>query len=314
MGKHIKKWDRCFNKLKKEKGDSGAAAICSSSIKNAGLKAKEQKRDKKDYYANKKKQTNESYKDVIKNYSKETTRINNRGKNKKKYKVSLGQSVVNTYPKNTYYRCVGIYPKVILLNTHNNMYQILSDNEADKLSPNNSINVFTKERFDFIDSSIHFKYNEISEEQLELIEKIIEEYDIMGKEHPNMMLLTQKTTQLLLDFLRKNTDNRTNEDAFSSNATYPGPNLTNSISSHMVGSGSDGILSVTRTEIEGGQDQPTASEYPRKYKPTVSKIVSRESKRRLSALKKMHKLNKISTNGLKKPKQEKIKKFNDFNN
>ena len=45
MGKHIKKWDSCFNKLKKDKGEQGAAAICSSSIKNAGLKAKNQKRD-----------------------------------------------------------------------------------------------------------------------------------------------------------------------------------------------------------------------------------------------------------------------------
>jgi len=60
MGKHVKKWDRCFDKLKKEKGESGAAAICSSSIKNAGLKAKDQKRDKKDYYANKKRAKNEN--------------------------------------------------------------------------------------------------------------------------------------------------------------------------------------------------------------------------------------------------------------
>jgi len=70
MGKHVKKWDRCFDKLKKEKGESGAAAICSSSIDNAGLKAKEQKRDKKDYYANKKKadkvNDNNNY-DVIEN-------------------------------------------------------------------------------------------------------------------------------------------------------------------------------------------------------------------------------------------------------
>ena len=54
--KHTKKWDSCFDKVKKDKGESAAAAICSSSIKNAGLKSQHQKRDKKDYYSNIKKE------------------------------------------------------------------------------------------------------------------------------------------------------------------------------------------------------------------------------------------------------------------
>jgi len=69
MGKHIKKWERCFDKLKKEKGESGAAAICSSSIKNAGIKAQFQKRDKEDYYSNKKKKLNDSFITDFKNFN-----------------------------------------------------------------------------------------------------------------------------------------------------------------------------------------------------------------------------------------------------
>ena len=105
-----------------------------------------------------------------------------------------------------------------------------------------------------------------------------------------------------------------NEDAFSNNATYPGPNLTNKISGNMVGSGSDGRLGVKRTEIEGGQDGVTSGgEFPLKWGGITSqKMKSRESKQRQSALKKISKLNKMSANGISKRKSEKMKSFDEF--
>ena len=171
MGKHIKKWDNCFDKLKKEKGESGAASICSSSIDNAGLKAKYQKRDKKDYYSNIK-------------------------KDKKK---------------------------------NENM-------------------------------------------------KTFEEFSI-------------------------------NEDAFSNNATYPGPNITNQVSGQIVGSGSDGKLGVKQTEIEGGDDGVTGGgEFPLKYGGIKDqKVKTMQSRQRKSAIKKIAKLNKLSASGVSK-----MKSFADF--
>ena len=53
---HTAKWDRCVKKLEDMgKSKSSAAAICSSSIDDAGVKKGHQKKDKKDYYANRKK-------------------------------------------------------------------------------------------------------------------------------------------------------------------------------------------------------------------------------------------------------------------
>ena len=163
--KHVKKWDSCFNKLKKEKGESSAAAICSSSIKNAGLKAEFQKRDKKDYYSNIKKEDSKKNENIL--------------------------------------------------------------------------------------SFSNFSINE--------------------------------------------------SDVPSGGGAYPGPNLVNSISGQMVGSGSDGKLGPKQTEIEGGQDQPTSTgEFPMKYKTqTVKKINSKESRARKSGLKKMQKINMMSFSDFK---------------
>jgi len=53
---HNAKWDRCVKKVEDMgKSKSSAAAICSSSIEDAGVKTSHQKKDKKDYYANRKK-------------------------------------------------------------------------------------------------------------------------------------------------------------------------------------------------------------------------------------------------------------------
>ena len=52
--KHTKKWDRCVKKVK-AKGNTNPYAICSASIEDGGVKKEHQKRDKKDYYSNKKK-------------------------------------------------------------------------------------------------------------------------------------------------------------------------------------------------------------------------------------------------------------------
>jgi hypothetical protein len=53
--KHTEKWDRCVKKVKDKSPDANAYAICSSSIEDAGLKKKHQKRDKMGYYSNRKK-------------------------------------------------------------------------------------------------------------------------------------------------------------------------------------------------------------------------------------------------------------------
>lgn len=84
-------------------------------------------------------------------------------------------------------------------------------------------------------------------------------------------------------------------DSFSSGGAYPGPSIVGGITGHMVGSGSDGILSVNRTEIEGGYDDVTSTgEFPLKYKNTVKQIKSKDSKKRISALKKINKINIMS--------------------
>jgi hypothetical protein len=95
----------------------------------------------------------------------------------------------------------------------------------------------------------------------------------------------------------------------SGEGTYSGPSLTNKISGQMVGSGSDGRLGVNRTEIEGGQDEPTTGgEFPLKWNngtnKTVKKVKSAESKKRISALKKMQKVNMLSFDDFKKKDKE----------
>ena len=58
---HAKKWDRCTEKVKKQDRDmESAATICSSSIKNDGVKSTYQRKRGKQYYTNRKKsETNE---------------------------------------------------------------------------------------------------------------------------------------------------------------------------------------------------------------------------------------------------------------
>ena len=55
---HTKKWDDCVKKVKEKSPNVNPYAICSSSIKNAGLKKKHQKRKSKGYYSNRKKNEN----------------------------------------------------------------------------------------------------------------------------------------------------------------------------------------------------------------------------------------------------------------
>ena len=52
--KHTAKWDRCIKKVKEKSPHINPYAICSSSIEDAGLKKKHQKRSKEGYYANRK--------------------------------------------------------------------------------------------------------------------------------------------------------------------------------------------------------------------------------------------------------------------
>lgn len=50
--KHTAKWDRCVKKVKEKNPNVNPYAICSSSIQDAGLKKRHQKRPKSKYYAN----------------------------------------------------------------------------------------------------------------------------------------------------------------------------------------------------------------------------------------------------------------------
>lgn len=52
---HTAKWDRCVKKVKEKSPDTNLYAICPSTIKDAGVKKKHQRKFKKNYYANKKK-------------------------------------------------------------------------------------------------------------------------------------------------------------------------------------------------------------------------------------------------------------------
>lgn len=49
---HTEKWDKC---VKKKNPNVNPYAICSASIKNAGVKKSHQRKKKKDYYYSKKK-------------------------------------------------------------------------------------------------------------------------------------------------------------------------------------------------------------------------------------------------------------------
>lgn len=56
MAIHTKKWDRCVKSVEKQgKDKSSAAAICSSSIEDAGVKKSHQRKSGKGYYSNRKK-------------------------------------------------------------------------------------------------------------------------------------------------------------------------------------------------------------------------------------------------------------------
>lgn len=56
---HTDKWDSCVKKVEDTgKSKSSAAAICSSTIEDGGVKKSHQRRSKKGYYANRKKNEN----------------------------------------------------------------------------------------------------------------------------------------------------------------------------------------------------------------------------------------------------------------
>ena len=266
MGKHIKKWDRCFNKLKKEKGESGAAAICSSSIDNAGLKAKNQKRDKKDYYSNKKKAKNESYREPKARYT--STDEDN-------YDVDM----VKQYKNSDEFWDVAI-ENTIRKEFKGMIYPMCK-----------TCGVPTKVKF-------------------------TDERQMIGNDHQQIVICKKCgkpfvfETRYQVGYNNMERSGVLAEDAFSANATYPGPPLVNKLAGKMVGSGSDGILSSPRnTEIENGDDSVTSTgEFPLKYGDIKKqKVKSMQSRQRKSALKKIAKLNKMSTSGIKK-----MKSFADF--
>lgn len=62
---HTAKWDRCIKKVKAKGEGDKAYAFCSSSIKDGGVKPEHQKRDKKDYYANRKKKASKEKKNEM---------------------------------------------------------------------------------------------------------------------------------------------------------------------------------------------------------------------------------------------------------
>ena len=149
------------------------------------------------------------------------------------------------------------------------------------------------------------------------LQKAIEDYYHNAESLDIIVNLTGLDEDIVLDVLensyhRNALDNllsysRTNEseDSFQGGGAYSGPNITGGLSGHMVGSGSDGRLSTNQTEIEGGDDSVTATgAYPMKYKRTVQHIKSRESKKRLSALKKMQKVNMMSFSDFNKNQDE----------
>jgi len=130
-------------------------------------------------------------------------------------------------------------------------------------------------------------------------------------EFNNMKTKYKFTEKVITKFNNYHTDLLKESDTSSGGGAYPGPGITNTISGNMVGSGSDGRLGIKQTEIEGGQDQPTSSgEFPLKYKKTVKKIASKESKNRIAALKKMQKINMMSFDDFNKDKANESNSMN----
>ena len=312
MGKHVKKWDRCFDKLKDEKGESGAAAICSSSIDNAGLKAENQKRDKKDYYSNKKKS-----KKKLNEKKFSTEKREKLAKNKKALpdgsfpieNVSDLKNAIKTYglAKDKNKAKNWIKKRAKELNAEKELPKTwVNENEIQKFRNFINEEIEIRKIEDYNDEE-HYNFSVIYDNYVDniytTIDNLKKEYDgsdviiILTKDNNNHGPVIYRDGKWF---------NILNEDA---NATYPGPNLTNPISGQLVGSGSDGKLGTKQTEIEGGDDSVTSGgEYPLKYKSTVKGVSTRDTRQRKSAIKKLQKLQKMSANNVK------MKSFSEFNN
>ncbi|MCK9416576.1 hypothetical protein M0Q97_07975 [Candidatus Dojkabacteria bacterium] len=73
--RHTKKWDRCIKAVKEKDPNINPYAICSSSIKDAGIKKQYQKKSGNEYYANRKKSESmiTTFSDYIKEHYEEDT-------------------------------------------------------------------------------------------------------------------------------------------------------------------------------------------------------------------------------------------------
>jgi len=99
------------------------------------------------------------------------------------------------------------------------------------------------------------------------------------------------------------TDKLTETDTFSGGGAYPGPNLINNEPSVGTGGSIGGENGPIGAEWKG--TGPSSTPYPSKYKQKIKRAVSKESRRRKSALKKIMNLDKTKA-------KIKMKSFNDF--
>lgn len=93
-------------------------------------------------------------------------------------------------------------------------------------------------------------------------------------------------------------------DNFNGGGDYPGPNLINNAPSVGTGGSISGENTTIGAEWKG--TGPSATPYPNKYRQKIKNTISKESRRRKSAIKKLMKLDKT-----KAPKV-KMKSFDDF--
>lgn len=92
-------------------------------------------------------------------------------------------------------------------------------------------------------------------------------------------------------------------DNFNGGGDYPGPNLINNAPSVGTGGSISGDNEPVGAEWKG--TGPSSTTFPDKYIQKIKNPISKESRRRRNALKKLMKLDKIKT-------KNKIKSFNDF--
>ena len=92
-------------------------------------------------------------------------------------------------------------------------------------------------------------------------------------------------------------------DTPSSGGAYPGPNLVNNHPSVGTGGSIGGENTPIGAEWKG--TGPSSTPYPNKYKQKIKNVISKESKRRKSALKKLAILDKTRA-------KTKMKSFDDF--